>query len=107
MDKELRIWITLLPDQRDQRIDIGLDTVKFAPYDHTLLGAIAVTVLYYYMNIDICHFTIWTGDMKLSRLNGKLLFHKRVFHSYILSLFILLCKVRVINQTPTIYPAEA
>jgi len=89
---ELWVLAIILPDQGDQRIDVSLDTVKLAPYDHTLLGAIAVTVLYHYVNIDICHLTIRTGDMKLSRLYSKLLFHKRVFHGNILSLFVRLCK---------------
>jgi hypothetical protein len=105
-DKRSGARITILPDQRNQRINIGLNPIKFAPDNRTLLGAIAITVFYHYMNIDIRPFTIWTGHVKLSRLNRKLFLHKRVFHNLILFLFGPLCKVGVIHELlPT--PSEA
>ena len=81
-----------LPDKGEKCVEVCLKTVEFAPDYHAFCRTVTIAVLYYNVYVYAGPVTMWAGQMKLAGINRICLLHERVFHVYILFLFIYLCK---------------
>jgi hypothetical protein len=91
-DNHIEVEPRNLPDKGEKCVEVCLKTVELAPDDHAFFGSVAITVLYYNVYVYACPVAVGTGQMQLAGFNRICLLHERVFHAYILLLFVLLCK---------------